>query len=112
MADLVLTIRVPQAGRVVYGEGRARLWPIEHLVPLVTRVVALRRIVRGGALDESELEADAFIPEIYREQISGRRDQWITPEIRRSLVWVSDNRKSLAPFLESGELALNLEGDK
>jgi hypothetical protein len=105
MGDLVLTVRVPQPVTCLYGRGRTRAFTSEEEVPLAspTRVLAIRRVERGGVVSETELEADAFIPEQYRGMISGPRDRWLTPEVRRCVVMVADNRKSVAAFVGSGD---------
>ena len=105
MADLVLTVRVPQMVTTMHGRGRTRAFSAPEIVPLAspTRVLSVRRVMRCGLPSDLEVEADAFIPEQYRGQISGQRDRWITPEIRRCVVMVADNRKTLAPFLASGD---------
>jgi hypothetical protein len=105
MAELVLTVRVPQIVTTLHGRGRVRAYSGEALVPMAspTRVFALRRTTHKGIVSDTVLEADAFIPEHYRGQIGGHRSAWLTPEIRRCFVFVEDNRKSLRPFLESGD---------
>jgi hypothetical protein len=83
---MILTVQVPQE------------------VPLITSVRAIRRIFIDGHRDEVAIEADAFIPPHYRKSICGPRSKWIDEEYRRCIVYIQDNRKSLAEFVTSGEL--------
>jgi hypothetical protein len=101
---MVLKVQVPQEVTVFYGKYRNRMSAVEDLVPLITSVRAIRRIFIDGRRDEVAIEADAFIPPHHRKSILGPRSKWIDDEYRRCLVYIQDNRKTLAPFIASGEL--------
>ena len=100
---MVLEVQVPQEVTVFYGKFKNRISAVEDLVPLHTSVRALRRIIVDGLRDEVAIEADAFIPERYRKSVLGHRSKWSSDEYRWCLVYVHDNRKTLAPFIESGD---------
>ena len=106
---MVLTVQVPQEVTVFYGKYRNRMSAVEDLVPLITSVRAIRRIFIDGHRDEIAIEADAFIPAHYRKSICGPRSKWIDDEYRRCLVYIQDNRKSLADFVASDELERKIE---
>lgn len=100
---MVLEVQVPQEVTVFYGKYKNRISAVEDLVPLHTSVRALRRIVIDGMRDEVAIEALAFIPERCRKSILGPRSKWIDDEYRWCLVYIQDNRKTLAQFIASGE---------
>jgi len=105
---MILTVQVPQEVTVFYGHYKNRMSAVEDLVPLITSVRAIRRIFIGGHRDEVAIEADAFIPPHYRKSICGPRSKWIDDEYRRCIVYIQDNRKTLAPFITSDELELDV----
>lgn len=106
---MVLTVQVPQEVTVLYGRYGTRMSAVEDLVPLITSVRAIRRIFIAGQRDEVAIEADAFIPAHYRKSICGPRSKWINDEYRRCIVYIQDNRKTLAEFVASGELERQIE---
>ena len=107
--SMVLTVQVPVDVAVFYGKYRTRMSTVEDLMPLVTSVRAIRRIFIGDVRDEVAIEADAFIPVHSRKSIRGPRSKWIDDEYRRCLVYIQDNRKSLADFVASDELERKIE---
>lgn len=108
---MVLEVQVPQEVTVFYGKYKNRISAVEDLVPLHTSVRALRRIVVDGVRDEVAIEADAFIPERCRKGVLGPRSKWSDDEHRWCLVYVQANRKTLAPFIASGELEQKIGED-
>lgn len=105
---MVLEVQVPQEVTVFYGKYRNRISAVEDLVPLHTSVRALRRIFVDGVRDEVAIEADAFIPERCRKSILGPRSKWSDEEHRWCLVYIQDNRKTLAAFINSDESELHV----
>ncbi|WP_232435410.1 hypothetical protein [Burkholderia ubonensis] len=56
------------------------------------------------------VEADVFIPEMYRTHIAKGDPRWVAPGVFRTKVYWVDNKKSrvLGQFLESGAFELDL----
>jgi hypothetical protein len=94
-----LTIQIPVLVAEIYGKYKNRITYTTRLQPILTSVSAIRR-VEG---DDVAIEVDAFIPEQYRDQIDGSHMKWISPEMRRCVCYIDDNRKTLRDFIESGE---------
>lgn len=74
-----------------------------------TSVHRLRRVTRRGRLVETEIEALAFIPESYRHGIPETDRKWCGLEMYWMKVIVAKNRKTLAAFMASGELEMEVE---
>jgi len=104
---MILTVQIPVLVPEIYGKFKNRISYTTKLMPIVTRVVAVRRTVIAG-----EVEADAFIKDEYRRQIDGAKSKWIDAEYRRCVCYVEDNPKTLRAFLESGDAEWDLRGDK
>jgi hypothetical protein len=68
-----------------------------------TTVYVLRRSVTKGVASEDVVLVDAYIPPGYRAGISGRLHTWKSGSVLRCSARVSQNRKSLAAFMASGE---------
>jgi hypothetical protein len=100
---VILTVLVPTTapyeirGRVVYADA---------VLPLVTRVRAIRR-----RDNEYTVEVEAFIPQRLRLSVEPA-SRFVTSEFARVTARVCDNKKSLAAFLASGhaELLIPEEG--
>ncbi|PVX86458.1 hypothetical protein [Paraburkholderia unamae] len=68
-----------------------------------TTVYVVRRSVTKGVMSDEVVLVDAFIPPNYRKGISGRDHTWRSGGVLRCSARVSMNKRSLAPFIESGE---------
>lgn len=101
---MILEIQIPVLVTVTYGKYKNRFSVQPKLMPIVTSVSALR-LISG---DNIAIEVDAFIPESLRGQIDGPRSKWRTPEIRKCICYIDDNRKTLRDFIESGAQELIL----
>ena len=101
---MILEIQIPVLVTVTYGKYRNRFSAEARLMPIVTSVRALR-LIPG---DSIAIEVEAFIPEKDRDMIDGPRSKWLTPEFRKCICYVDDNRKTLREFIESGAQELIL----
>jgi hypothetical protein len=103
-----LTVQIPVLVGKAYGKYRNRIFYEPADTPIETTVHAVRLVPKKPEL----VEVDAFIPENYRGQIEGARSAWVSDEVRKCFARVSDNRKSLRPFLDSGDAEWDLRSDK
>jgi hypothetical protein len=102
---LIVTIRVPMRVAILHGKYRNRISYQSSMQPLNARAMAMRRIAidGSGTFNSGKIEVDAYISPDDRDLIEGGGTCWITPEIRRCVAYLSDNRKTLAPFFASNE---------
>lgn len=98
-----LQVQLPVLVARIYGKYRNRITHEAGWESLLTTVHAVRYISPDDGPDVTMVEADAFIPEHRRRGLDVRASRWVTPEILRVNVWVAENRKTLAPFLASGD---------
>lgn len=105
MKPIRLQVEMPTIGMFSI-KGRAAVGEVEQLTE--TMVVALRRYEFKGALVEDSAHALAFVPDEFRLYLSERR-RLVDGEYVWCNVKFSDNRKSLAPFMASGDREWTLE---
>ena len=104
MKPIRLQVQMPTIGLYTI-RGRSAVGEVEQMTE--TMVIALRRVEFKGELDEQTVRALAFVPDVFRPHLrcEGRL-------LDGEYVWcfarVSDNKKSLAPFMASGEERINL----
>ncbi|MFP3705935.1 hypothetical protein [Paraburkholderia tropica] len=108
MKPIRLQVQMPTLG-VFTIKGRSAIGEIEQLTE--TMVIALRRVEFKGVLDEQTVRALAFVPDVFRPHLrcEGRL---IDDEYAWCLAHVVDNKKSLAPFMASGERECKTEGEQ
>ena len=68
-----------------------------------TTVFVVRRSVTKGVASEDVVLVDAYIPAHYRKGISGRLHTWRSGSVLQCTARVAMNKRSLAPFMASGE---------
>lgn len=99
MKPIRLQVQMPTIGMFSI-KGRAAVGEVEQLTE--TMVIALRRIEFKGALVEDSVRALAFVPDAFRTHL--REKGWL---IEGEYTWcaaaLADNKKSLAPFMASGD---------
>jgi hypothetical protein len=105
MKPLRLQVQMPMIGMFSIG-GRAGVGEIEQLTE--TMVIALRRMERKGALSEDSARALAFVPVEFRRHLRETR-RLVGEEHAWVAVRLADNKKSLAPFMASGDLEANCD---
>ncbi|MEX3690805.1 hypothetical protein AB3X91_11830 [Paraburkholderia sp. BR14263] len=111
-----MTLTVDVAALTVEMSGRYRNRPVSIIGPTTVdkTVLAVRRIVENGAVDEDRVEVEFFVPEGERGMydVAGMkrmRGEWphgIKAGILRTTAQVRNNPKTLAPFLASGEMEM------
>ncbi|WP_322069948.1 hypothetical protein [Paraburkholderia bannensis] len=100
MKPIRLQVQMPVIGVFSIGR-RSGVGEVEQLVE--TTVTGLRRSEHNGLRVEGSAMALAFVPEQFRrhlretKRLLGDEHAWLT-------VKLADNRKSLAPFMASGDL--------
>ncbi|WP_321878457.1 hypothetical protein [Paraburkholderia bannensis] len=112
---LMLTCEVPSVVAVEHGRyGRVSYVPGDVEYEARPRVV--RRIRRAdGSLDPDRVEVEVFVPRARRAGVEAKRGAWRDADelgawlVCRALV--SKNRKTIRPFIESGELELRTDAD-
>lgn len=104
MKPIRLQVQMPTLG-VFTIKGRSAIGEIEQLTE--TMVIALRRVEFRGAIDEGVVRALAFVPEVFRPNLR-EKGRLIGGEYTWCTAWLSDNKKSLAPFMSSGVLEQTL----
>ena len=95
---MILTVLFPTEAPY---EFRGRIIVSDALMPLVTRVRAVRRLAK----DDRRVEVEAFVPERMRRSIKPL-SRFVTSEYARMTANIAENKKSLAAFLDSGEAEL------
>ena len=68
-----------------------------------TTVFVVRRSITKGVASEDVVLVDAYIPPHYRKGISQHDHTWRSGSVLQCTARVSQNRKSLAAFMASGE---------
>jgi hypothetical protein len=105
MKPIRLQVLMPTIG-VFSIKGRSAVGEVEQLTE--TMVIALRRVEFKGALDEQTVRALAFVPEAFRPHLREQR-RLVGGEYAWCSAKLADNKKSLAPFLASGDREWRLE---
>lgn len=98
-----LNVLMPELSPVMVGRYKNRISHVEHDVLLETTVYVIRRIALNGKYDGKQIVAHAYVPPQYRGGIDAKDWRWQDAETLRVLVNIADNRKTLAPFLDSHE---------
>lgn len=111
----MLTCEVPSIVAVDRGRyGRVSYVPGDIEYEARPRVVRRIRLA-DGAFDPNRVEVEVFVPRARRGGVEAKRDAWRDADelgawlVCRALV--SKNRKTLRPFLESGEIELRTDAD-
>ncbi|WP_434715494.1 hypothetical protein [Paraburkholderia sp. A3RO-2L] len=99
MKPIRLQVLMPTIG-VFSIKGRSAVGEIEQLTE--SMVIALRRVEFRGALDEQTVRALAFVPDVFRVHLSEQR-RLVGGEYAWCSAKLADNKKSLAPFMASGD---------
>ncbi|POR54559.1 hypothetical protein B0G62_102167 [Paraburkholderia eburnea] len=99
MRPIRLQVQMPTIG-VFSIKGRSAVGEVEQLTE--TMVIALRRSEHNGVIAEDCVRALAFVPEQFRVHLSERR-RLIDGEYAWCFARLADNKKSLAPFMASGD---------
>jgi hypothetical protein len=108
---MVLTTEVPSLVAVEHGRFR-RISYVPGDVEFVSRVRVVRRLrQRDGSFEAERVEVEVFVPEDRRRSVETPRSNWIDGEYLRCKALVAKNRKTLRPFLESGEFELRTDAD-
>ncbi|WP_321953127.1 hypothetical protein [Paraburkholderia bannensis] len=106
MKPIRLQVRMPVIGMFSIG-GRSGVGEVEQLVE--TTVTGLRRSEHNGVQVEGSAMALAFVPEQFRrhlretKRLVGEEHAWVAAKL-------ADNKKSLAPFMASGDREWKEEG--
>ncbi|WP_176079336.1 hypothetical protein [Paraburkholderia tropica] len=104
MKPIRLQVQMPTLG--VYSiKGRSAIGGVEQLTE--TMVIALRRVEFKGVLDEQVVRALAFVPDVFRPHLRDK-GRLVDGEYAWCAARLADNKKSLAPFMASGEQHINL----
>lgn len=99
MKPIRLQVQMPTIG--LYSiRGRSAIGEVEQLTE--TMVVALRRVAFKGVLDEQVVRALAFVPDVFRPHLRSE-GRLIDGEYVWGFAKLADNKKSLAPFMASGD---------
>lgn len=108
-----LKVEVPSIVPVMYGRGRHRISHLSESMEYDASPRVVRRIrFRDGSFDLDRVEVEVFVPRDRRRAIEAKREDWL--DIGPDGAWlrckalVSKNRKTLAPFLASGDFELML----
>lgn len=107
MKPMRLQVKIPTIG-VFSIKGRSGVGEVEQLVE--TMVDSLRRRIFKGVLADAFVMARAFVPEQFRRHLR-ETGRLIDGEYAWCVATVADNKKSLAPFIASGELERNPKVD-
>lgn len=99
MKPIRLLVEMPSFGVFSLG-GRSSIGPIEERIE--TTVDGLCRVVFKGGVQENCVSARAFVPERFRGYLREQK-RLVDGEYVWCLAMVEHNRKSLAPFLASGD---------
>jgi hypothetical protein len=94
-----LQVQMPTVG-VFSIKGRSAVGEVEQLTE--TMVIALRRVEFKGALDELTIRALSFVPDVFRSHLR-EKGRLIDGEYAWCTVLLADNKKSLTPFMASGD---------
>lgn len=105
MKPIRLQVKMPSIG-VISVRGHVRSGDVE--APVETMVDALQRLEFNGALTSDAVRVRAFVPPIYRAHLR-QRGRLIGVDRVWCFAYVEDNKKSLAPFMASGDLEWNAE---
>lgn len=100
MQHLRLEVLIPTLGVVEYA-GRARISEVD--APTETTVYGLRRHMFEDKLSETSVQALAYIPPSKAAGIDRADSRWVGDELFWCWTRVARNKKSLAPFLASGD---------
>ncbi|WP_321814597.1 MULTISPECIES: hypothetical protein [unclassified Paraburkholderia] len=111
----MLTCEVPSVVAVEHGRYR-RVSYVPGDIEYEARPRVVRRIRRAdGSIEHERVEVEVFVPRARRAGVEARRDAWLDADDLgawlRCKALVSKNRKTLRPFLESGELELRTDAD-
>ncbi|MFX1675189.1 hypothetical protein PWR63_23565 [Paraburkholderia sp. A2WS-5] len=105
MKPIRLQVQMPTIGMFSI-KGRTAVGEIEQLVE--TMVDSLRRPELKGVLADDLVLARAFVPEVFRPHLR-ETGRLIDGEFAWCVAMLADNKKSLAPFLASGDREWTLE---
>lgn len=99
---MLCLVEIPLKATWHRGRGKDKsMHKVEFTQSLVTMVHRVAQPYRQSK-DQPFVWVDAFIPEDRRDGIPVFDDRWIKPGIYRCKAPIKRNRKTLAPFLESG----------
>jgi hypothetical protein len=99
MKPIRLQVQMPTIGMYSI-KGRTAVGEVEQLVE--TMVDGLRRREFKGVLAEDLVLARAFVPEQFRRHLR-EKGRLIDGEYAWCIAMLADNKKSLAPFIASGD---------
>ncbi|WP_434663504.1 hypothetical protein P5W99_24500 [Paraburkholderia sp. A3BS-1L] len=99
MKPIRLQVKMPTIG-VFSIKGRSAVGEVEQLVE--TMVDGLRRSEFKGVIAQDRVLVRAFVPELFRRHMR-ETGRLIDGERAWCVAMLEDNRKSLAPFLASGD---------
>lgn len=105
MKSIRLQVLMPTIGMFSI-KGRSAVGEVEQLTE--TMVIALRRREHRGVLAEDRASALAFVPETCQPHLR-EKGRLINGEYAWCVATLKDNRKSLAPFMASGDREWTLE---
>ncbi|MBB3256885.1 hypothetical protein [Paraburkholderia sp. WP4_3_2] len=99
MNPIRLQVQMPTIG-VFSIKGRSSIGEVEQAAE--TMVIALRRVEFQGVIDEHLVRALAFVPDQFRAYLR-QSSRLVDGEYAWCFARVTDNKKSLAPFMASGD---------
>lgn len=99
MKPIRLQVQMPTIG-IFEIRGRSAVGEVEQLTE--TMVIALRREEFRGAVNDQQARALAFVPQVFRAHLR-EMGRLIDGEYVWCTAKFADNRKSLAPFMASGD---------